>query len=487
MLRRLAKKFPDDRDYPARVRALTILRAVLDGTVYDVLPYEFHEEYNDAGEYVPLRDRAPSVRSNLCRIVVNDSVSLLFGEGHFPAVVCEDEATQEALEALITDARLNAVMMDGATRGSVGSVVFLLRILSGRVFVDVMDTLYLTPVWDPEEPDQLLRVIERYKVRGDALLAQGYDIPDADLTVDHWFQRVWDGQAETWFLPRRRGDAEADARPMRLDTKRTVRHGLGFVPMVWVRNLPGGDEIDGAATFRHGIEGQIQIDYQMSQAGRGLSYSSDPTFVVKEPAGDDGQMVRSASNALIVSKDGDAKVLEISGTASGAVIDYCRAVREMALEAIRGNRADPQKFSGAQSGRAMELMNQGLIWLADNLRVSYGEGALLSLLKMAVRAAARYPIKAAGKSLEFAQGADFSLRWASWYPPTWADKVSQASAMQTNINAGVLSMETATAIIADTYDLVDVQGERAKVQAELDAAQQRQLALKPPPDPQDDF
>ena len=32
----------------------------------------------------------------------------------------------------------------------------------------------------------------------------------------------------------------------------------------------------------------------------------------------------------------------------------------------------------AQSGRALELMNQGLIWLADNLRVSYGEGALLA-------------------------------------------------------------------------------------------------------------
>ncbi|MDE2468070.1 MAG: hypothetical protein KGL35_04850, partial [Bradyrhizobium sp.] len=323
MLRRLSKKFPVDRDYPARTRELSILRAVLDGTIYDVLPYEFHEEYNDAGEYVPLRDRAPSVRSNLCRIVVNDSVSLLFGEGHFPAVVCEDEATREALETLITESRLNAVMMDGATRGSIGSVVFMLRILSGRLFVDVMDTFYLTPEFDPNEPDKLLRVVERYKVKGSDLRDQGYQIADADLSVDHWFQRIWDALAEMWFLPQRKGDGVTEAPPMRIDTKRTVRHGLGFVPMVWVRNLPGGDEIDGASTFRHGIEGQIQIDYQMSQAGRGLSYSSDPTFVVKEPAGDDGQIVRSASNALIVSKDGDAKVLEISGTASASVIEYC--------------------------------------------------------------------------------------------------------------------------------------------------------------------
>ena len=37
------------------------------------------------------------------------------------------------------------------------------------------------------------------------------------------------------------------------DAARTVRHGLGFVPIVWIRNLPGGDEIDGACTFRPAI------------------------------------------------------------------------------------------------------------------------------------------------------------------------------------------------------------------------------------------
>ena len=34
-----------------------------------------------------------------------------------------------------------------------------------------------------------------------------------------------------------------------------------------------------------------------------------------------------------------------------------------------------------KDGRALELMNQGLVWLADNLRVSYGNG-LLRLARM---------------------------------------------------------------------------------------------------------
>ena len=32
------------------------------------------------------------------------------------------------------------------------------------------------------------------------------------------------------------------------------------------------------------IETKIEIDYQLSQAGRGLKYSSDPTLLIKEPA-----------------------------------------------------------------------------------------------------------------------------------------------------------------------------------------------------------
>ena len=462
MLRRLSQRFPRDADYPARVRALAILRAVLDGTIYDVLPYEFHEEYNDAGEYVPLRDRAPSVRSNLCRAVVEDSVALLFGERHFPVVVCEDEATRAGLETLIRESGLNAVMMDGATRGAVGSIVFRLRILKGRVCFDALDTMFLTPSWDPEAPDRLVRVVERYKARGAELRARGYTIDDDALGEDFWFQREWTEAEEIWFEPRPVADR---GQGLRVDEARTLRHGLGFVPMVWTRNLPGGDEIDGAATFRYGIEDAIAIDYQMSQAGRGLAYSSDPTFVVREPAGDEGPFVRSASNALIVSKDGDAKVLEISGTASGAVIEYCRAVREMALEAMHGNRADPQKFSGAQSGRALEWLNQGLVSLADKLRISYGEGALLSLLKMAARASRLYPVRVGNKVARLAE-ADVSLRWPPWYAPTWQDRQAQANATQTLIGAGVLSTATGTALIAHTYDIPDVPAERARIAAE---------------------
>lgn len=72
MFKTICDTLPIDREMPARVARLNIFRHVLDGTIYDNLPYQFHEERNGAGEYVPLRLRRPSVRYGLCRGVVED-------------------------------------------------------------------------------------------------------------------------------------------------------------------------------------------------------------------------------------------------------------------------------------------------------------------------------------------------------------------------------------------------------------------------------
>ena len=216
--------------------------------------------------------------------------------------------------------------------------------LRGRVFVDVLDTPYLQPEWARDEPDTLARVTERYKVVGADLLAQGFAVDDPGAA--YWFQRIWDDEYERWFEPWPVGSAGPTAE----DAGRTIRHGLGFVPIVWVRNLPGGRGVDGACTFRSAIDSSIEIDYQLSQAGRGLKYSSDPTLLIREPAGLDGSAVRGAANALVVSEKGDAKLLEIGGTASQAVIEYVRTLREFALESLHGNRAEASRLTAPASG-----------------------------------------------------------------------------------------------------------------------------------------
>ncbi len=90
MFQTICDLIPADPDMPERARRLDILRRALDGTLYDALPHDFHEERTPGGEYIPLRLRRPSVRYALPRIVTEDSVALLFSEGHFPTIDSPD-------------------------------------------------------------------------------------------------------------------------------------------------------------------------------------------------------------------------------------------------------------------------------------------------------------------------------------------------------------------------------------------------------------
>jgi len=443
---------PYDSDYPPRLRKLTILERVLDGTLYDILPYHFHEERSESGEYIPLRQRRPSVRYPLCRIVVEDSVSLLFSEGHFPTIDSTDRMVRAAFANIVKETRLNLTMTQAAMNGATGSVALLLRVLNGRIFVDVLNTMYLTPTWDPSAPDTLARVDERYKVTGSDLIRNGYTIDDPDRK--YWFARRWDSEGEMWFEPVPVGTSL----PAIVDTTRSVKHKLGAVPIVWIRNLPGspttGDNADGACTFAAAMHTQVEIDYQLSQVGRGLKYSSDPTLLLKDPALPDGEMIKGAGHALIVSEKGDARLLEIGGTASAAVIEYVRTLRELALESIHGNRASPERITAAQSGRALELLNQGLIWLTDNLRTSYGESGLLQLARLIVRASQMYSIVVLGEPLEpLDPSAPLSLKWPRWYPTTADDRQKDVQSLTSLVAAGCISRETALKAIAACYDI----------------------------------
>lgn len=478
MFKTISKRIAHDKDYPLRQWAIDVLTRLLNGTFYDVIEHDFHEEENEAGEYIKIRDRRPSVRSGLLRTVVDDSVSLLFSEGHFPEIQCDNEQTREALEEIAKEAKLNAVMIEAATIGSAGSAAIWLRVLKGRVFLKALNTIYLTPIWRDDAPDTLAKVVELYKASGKSLNAVGYSLDEQET---YWFRREWDETSETWFEPQTLSDAK-DGKAPTVDEKRTVKHSLGFVPMVWIKNLPGGDDADGAPTFNEdAINTVIEVDYQLSQAGRGLKYSSDPTLLIKEPAvGQDGQIVKGGGNAIVVSAEGDAKMLEINGTAAQAVIEYVRMLREIALESLHGNRSSADKLSAAQSGRALELMHQALIWLADKLRISYGEGALLELLNMIVAASQKYPLSTKKRKIgQLPANEEISLVWPAWFAPTSQDRVDTATAVKTHVDSGTMSRETAVKTIAADYDIEDQQTELSSIEKDRAADAKNQNTGNP--------
>lgn len=471
----LCAAFPRDRDLPDRAHRLTALQGVLNGTMYDALMYPFSTERSGSGEYVPLSQRRPSVRTGLCRVVTDHSVSLLFSEGRFPTIQSQSEVTREALAGLVKVAHLNQVMALAATRGSVGSVAILMQVLKNKPHFRILETAYLTPVWNPEDPDELLQVVERYKVRGRDLRDRGYAV-DNDA-ADYWFERRWNTDEEIWYAPLPVVDAR-DGKPPRVDMERSVRHALGFVPIVWIKNLPAGDidSPDGACTFEAAIDTVIQLDYLLSQGARALRYSSDPTLLLKDPAmGQDATLTGGAANALVLPPEGDAKLLEINGGASQAVIEYARLLREYALESIHGNRSSADRLTAAQSGKALELMHLTLVWLADRLRISYGEVGLLSLLRMVCLASERVKggLQIGEQRYAGLDGLDLVLKWRSFFEPTYQDRNAEAQSIKEALNAGVISQQTGIAAIAGTYDIENVVAEQAAILADKDAAMSR--------------
>jgi len=112
-------------------------------------------------------------------------------------------------------------------------------------------------------------------------------------------------------------------------------------------------------------------------------------------------------------------------------------------------------------------MNQGLIWLADNLRTSYGEAALLSLSRMILRASQVYRLRVMDREIEpLDPTVQLSLKWPRWYPPTADDRQKDALTLTTLVSGGELSRETAVKAIADTYDIEDITAELTRIAAE---------------------
>jgi hypothetical protein len=105
-------------------------------------------------------------------------------------------------------------------------------------------------------------------------------------------------------------------------------------------------------------------------------------------------------------------------------------------------------------------LNQGLLWLADNLRITYGEVALLTLARMIVRASQRYTLRANGVDLlPMDPTTPLSLKWPRWYPTSAVDRQLDATTLTTLMNSGLISRASAVKVIADTYDIDDVTAE----------------------------
>ena len=500
MIKQIARTVPflqewigkDFNKFSERTFALYFYDLALNGKLYDWFHYDFHERIDVAQVYIPICERRPCVRVNLCKLIVDDSVSLLFSDSRFPTIECKNDNVRTNIERIIKHYNFTDLFIDAATKGAIGSVAIHFGLLPSReLFFDVLKTIFLTPEFDTKTKE-LTKVTELYEVSGRDLERSGYQIAAKDLQCNFLFKRVWDKTQEIYFYPKI--SSSRDLKPSLgvgyydsyfapeeyqedeekdnwiIDKRRTVTHKLGFVPIMWIKNLQGGDNYDGLCTFRDAIENSVELDYQLSQGGRGLKYSGEPQLIIStdQDISEISGGNKSKGEAIVLKAGAKAELLEIKGDAIKAVMDYAKLLREMTLEVVHGNRSDMHKMSVAQSGKAMEMMNQSLVWLADRLRVTYGEGGLLPMFKKILFLIKEHGVKLGGKELprDFDIHEEIALRWGKWFPLTPDDQNKQSMALAQLKGSGLISTETAINSLASEYEILNTSEEISSIEAD---------------------
>lgn len=447
-----------DDELPERYYELDFHERLIKGSLYDCLEYAFYQDFNSSNEYIPMRQRRPSTRKGLPKVVVHDSTSLLFSNTHFPSIQCSDKNVQSVLGDAVENLHMQTLMLTAARMGAVGSVAIELCVLDKQPIFNLLQTKYLTPYYHPKDPRKLIKVERKVRFKGHQL-KEIDPIKYAKLkdSVSYWLCSEWDAKYTRDFTPLECGSEGG----LVLDEE--VLHGMGFVPIVWIKNLVNMDpnDIDGLSTIPlEGASLSIEIDYQTSQTGRALTYAADPITVIKKGEDEDPEDAegfgpkRNVANVLEVAHGGDAKMLEISGEGPASVISYTDMLREAFMEVSRGNRASPDKLAAATSGYAIELMNAALITLAKELRVSYGDEGLLRLLRMLCDASKKISIEIEGVAFKCDLKAPLRLRWPPFYDPNATDRQQEGSTLVQLTNASLLPLEVAREHASIMYGVV---------------------------------
>lgn len=532
---------------PQRVKDLDALDRLRDGSIYSILPHAFSEEFEDSGakDPIPLEQRRPSVRFDLAKVIVDETSAMAFGTGHSPYAEVYDpmeaddvddvegeETDTDTLNKIIQYLRqvtkLDAVMVEAMIKGSSGSAGVILCLKDdGTPWFRVIEGKFGFPTFEDHDPDKLKYLDEIYETTSKELLKRGYtwaelkrsDDPNEEYnpTIKFMVNIRIDNKAEMWMKPLRLNefaqldkpkddkDPDKGVYEWEEDPKRRWGHKFEEVPAMWVRNLQEREEVDGPCIFADVADLIVEIDYLLSQTGRGFKYSMDPLLAFTKDTMQQslplGQSSTLADNytanfdfhrtpAKAISTEGDAKMLEIAGNGLNAAKDFIKLLREWALEVIGGMKSDQEHAGGAQSGRALEILHQALVWLVDRLRTDYGDGLMVPLIMLCIRGLTIGNVKLLGLPKEKVPIVQLPMRlvWPEWWLPRGADLFQTAQALQ--IAAGgsatepkqMLPMTFVFAAFAQALGLPDPNRVARKAQAEFTkfiAVQQAQNAPKP--------
>lgn len=437
-----------------RYRELSRLDAYFRGTQYDGRP-DWWSGVDGHGETVPLRERKPCVIYPLPKAAVNQAARFVCGEGRFPSIKVDptepedalvpgmtlnpDEA--EALTRLVSEVarqvRLKSRSLELLRRGlSSGTACAIVGLRRGRFVLDLPDPKDCFPKFKDGDPQGEVETL---------VWSYSYEKTVEDKNgnfVRRTFYFRADVTAEEYVAYRDAPKPEIPGQALvwERDEERTKPHGLGFCPVVWIRNQPecSHESIDGVSLYA-GLEDEFDaLNFALSQRHRGIHYFGTPqayetgvspeenpggapvrgavaerastTRPPKDDARAQSELARLQRGAFGVNpknrraqspdriwsyqgEDVRLGILETTGAAFDAATKHVADIRSRILEAINVVLLDPTTVAGKGeiSAKALQILFYPLLALVDELREQWWEDCferiLSTLLRMvAVRA-----------------------------------------------------------------------------------------------------
>lgn len=489
-----------------RYRRFEALEAMYAGELYKDLRFPFHSEKSDRHNYIPLRERRPSHVYNLPYLIVSETQGELFGDEQFPYIRLRkagkmDPDASTALGDLVEACRIDEAVFEAYEEGNIGSCAVVIRCGDdGMPFYEVLPGKWLEPTFTLSMNQELAALTVTYPIDADRA-AEEFGIKDDK--ADHFWYRYILGPAKiVEYIPlpdhefERLGEKRANGETIEFSIRREYSHDLpGRVPAVYVKNLGGKRRLlDGMATWWPIVDLCVEIDYTLSQEGRGLRYAADPMLFVRQgdlmsqmdvavgspaPAGGmaeqmdgSGGMVRGVTQVLVGNGQGsDAKLLEISAGGLTEEREFVKDLRELALEIVGGMKSSAENTKGAQSGAAMKRLEKPLKRVCKRQRRPYGDGLLLSLIDLTLygfKRGAFAPLEDVNLG-ELPEGGRMSLEWPSSDNLEGQELANHATALQTALGSStsqayeLLSPEQAAASLASAMGLHDANATKPRL------------------------
>lgn len=504
-------------EYPAEVssryKKLDAFERLLEGRFYSHLPYSWSTEYDSGNMYVRQESRRPAVIYNLAKIIVTLTAGLTFGKSHAPHLKCPSRngsakyaSTQDAISQIIEPSysRIFQKMLGASIRGSVGSCALIVRALpNGKPFISVVSGKNARPMFSPRDPTNLLGLVQQMPVSRDDLLQMGYEEDEVEDEGMYWLRITLDKYEEVWYKPilidtfsrlRKMGfeytwDNDAVKKPKWVpDKKRSGPHGFGIVPAVWCRNLEETELMDGPCTFGDVVDICVDIDYKFSQISRGITYAGDPLLVINRgemaymaELGGQRDIVKGAGQPLVLGKEEEATLLEMSGKGLEGAREYIKMLREYALEVMGGFRSDAQHAGGTQSGVALDRLFYALEWLVDRQRVAYGDDVLIPLVRVILVGVERSILLLPEDVGTIDPDAPIQEVWPEKRIPKGADLAQTINAIQgmaggsTREPVQLLPEDLTTALAAMSVGITDTEGVVEQMRSEREEKMQEEL------------